>query len=160
MMGSQLMSLRLLLLYHQVYVIISTISSLVVLTQAFPGYSQRGSNHNTSDVLLCGVYYVVWGKVARELTEQESLLDLALKVVIEALRINPDRYKIIYDRNMTTMTISFTAIPHLHQCLLLLYLKITITINIVKYFRDSKRFPKDLVKSTVDKTMVVAVKEK
>jgi hypothetical protein len=29
--------------------------------------------------------------------EQESLLDLALKAVIEALRMNPDRYKIIYD---------------------------------------------------------------
>ena len=31
------------------------------------------------------------------LTEQESLLDLALKAVIEALRMNPDRYAIIYD---------------------------------------------------------------
>jgi hypothetical protein len=55
--------------------------------QSFPGYNQRSSNHNTFDVLLCGVYYVIWGKVARELTEQESLLDLALKAVIEALRI-------------------------------------------------------------------------
>jgi predicted nuclease with TOPRIM domain len=31
------------------------------------------------------------------LTEEEPLLDLALKAVIEALRINPDRYTVIYD---------------------------------------------------------------
>ena len=37
--------------------------------------------------------------VNRLLTEEESFLDLALKAVIEALRMNPDRYKIIYDSN-------------------------------------------------------------
>jgi hypothetical protein len=31
------------------------------------------------------------------LTEQELLLDLALKAVIEALGMNPDRYAIIYN---------------------------------------------------------------
>jgi len=31
------------------------------------------------------------------MTEEEMLLDLALKAVIEALRMNPDRYKIIYN---------------------------------------------------------------
>jgi hypothetical protein len=31
------------------------------------------------------------------LTEQKSLLDLALKAVIEALRMNPDRYAVIYN---------------------------------------------------------------
>src|SRR5204862_2309571 len=31
------------------------------------------------------------------LTEQESLLDLALNAVIAALRMNPDRYALIYD---------------------------------------------------------------
>jgi hypothetical protein len=31
------------------------------------------------------------------LTDEESLLDLALKAVIEALRMNPDRYAIIYN---------------------------------------------------------------
>jgi chorismate mutase len=35
--------------------------------------------------------------VNRLLRKQESLLDLALKAVVEALRMNPDRYKIIYD---------------------------------------------------------------
>jgi hypothetical protein len=35
--------------------------------------------------------------VNRLLTEQESLLGLALKAVVEALRMNPDRYAIIYD---------------------------------------------------------------
>jgi ferric iron reductase protein FhuF len=35
--------------------------------------------------------------VNRLLTEQETLLDLALKAVIEALRMTPDRYKIIYN---------------------------------------------------------------
>ena len=31
------------------------------------------------------------------MTDEESLLDLALKAVIEALRMNPDRYAIIYN---------------------------------------------------------------
>jgi hypothetical protein len=31
------------------------------------------------------------------LTEEEPLLELALKAVIEALRMNPDRYAVIYD---------------------------------------------------------------
>ena len=35
--------------------------------------------------------------VNRLLTEQEPLLDLALKAVIEALRMNPDRYAVIYN---------------------------------------------------------------
>src|SRR5438045_8470719 len=35
--------------------------------------------------------------VNRLLTEQETLLDLALKAVIEALRMNPDRYAVIYN---------------------------------------------------------------
>jgi septal ring factor EnvC (AmiA/AmiB activator) len=35
--------------------------------------------------------------VNRLLTEEESLLDLALKAVIEALRMNPDRYAVIYN---------------------------------------------------------------
>src|SRR6188472_3968895 len=35
--------------------------------------------------------------VKRLLTEEETLLELALKAVIEALRMNPDRYAVIYD---------------------------------------------------------------
>jgi chromosome segregation ATPase len=36
-------------------------------------------------------------QVNRLLTEEERLLDLALKAVIEALRMNPDRYAVIYN---------------------------------------------------------------
>jgi chromosome segregation ATPase len=35
--------------------------------------------------------------VNRLLTEEEPLLELALKAVIEALRMNPDRYAVIYN---------------------------------------------------------------
>src|SRR4026208_2572097 len=35
--------------------------------------------------------------VNRLLIDEESLLDLALKAVIEALRMNPDRYAVIYN---------------------------------------------------------------
>src|SRR6186997_2760973 len=50
--------------------------------------------------------------VKRLLTEEESLLDLALKAVIEALRMNPDRYAVIYnskyDSNDNVSTSTFT----------------------------------------------------
>src|SRR6188472_201189 len=50
--------------------------------------------------------------VNRLLTEEESLLDLALKAVIEALRMNPDRYAVIYnskyDNNDNVSTSIFT----------------------------------------------------
>ena len=36
-------------------------------------------------------------QVNRLLTEEETLLDFALKAVIEALRMNPDRYAVIYN---------------------------------------------------------------
>ena len=36
--------------------------------------------------------------VNRLLTEQESLLDLVLKIIVEALRISPDKYEVIYNR--------------------------------------------------------------
>ena len=35
--------------------------------------------------------------VNRLFTEEESLLDLPLKAVIEALRMNPDKYNVIYN---------------------------------------------------------------
>ena len=37
------------------------------------------------------------GDINRLLTEQEPLLDMALNAVIEALRMNPDRYNVIYN---------------------------------------------------------------
>ncbi|HET7391861.1 MAG TPA: hypothetical protein VFJ51_13650 [Nitrososphaeraceae archaeon] len=47
-------------------------------------------------------WYLKIKSIAKEvvnglLTEQDTLLDLALNAVIEALRMNPDRYAIIYN---------------------------------------------------------------
>jgi chorismate mutase len=50
-------------------------------------------------------------QVNRLLTEQETLSDLALNAVIEALRMNPDRYKIYnrkYDNNDNYITTKLT----------------------------------------------------
>jgi chorismate mutase len=98
--------------------------------------------------------------VNRLLTEQEPLLDLALKAVIEALRMNPDRYKIIYnskyennndnifDSSTTPSAMRSSPIPQnryhseYHEGLLEL----------------AKGFFKGLLNQLVDKTMVAAVK--
>jgi chorismate mutase len=91
--------------------------------------------------------------VNRLLTEQESLLDLALNAVIEALRMNPDRYAIIYnskyDNNDNVSTSIFTKpldyyYDKYHEGLVEL----------------AKGFLKILSSQLVDKTMVAAVKEK
>ena len=91
--------------------------------------------------------------VNRLLTEQETLLDLALKAVIEALRMNPDRYAVIYDSkydsddNVSTST--FTK-PQNHYY--------------DKYHEGllelAKGFFNILSSQLVDNTMVAAVKEK
>ena len=52
-------------------------------------------NHNSSYLKIRGVAKEI---VNRLLTEQESLLDLVLKIIIEALRISPDKYEVIYNR--------------------------------------------------------------
>jgi chromosome segregation ATPase len=106
--------------------------------------------------------------VKRLLTEQESLLDLALKAVIEALRMNPDRYSIIYNSkyddkdNIFDSTTTSEAVPYTH------------TINTFtstkpqnqNYYYDkyheglvelAKGFLKILSSQLVDKTMVAAV---
>lgn len=100
--------------------------------------------------------------VNRLLTEQETLLDLAFKAVIEALRMTPDRYKIIYnskydnndnifDSSTTPSAMPSSPIPQnyyynkYHEGILEL----------------AKGFLKLLLNQLVDKTMVVAVaKEK
>ena len=89
--------------------------------------------------------------VNRLLTEEESLLDLALKAVIEALRMNPDRYAVIYnskyDSNDNVSTSTFTK-PQNHYY--------------DKYHEGlvelAKGFFNILSSQLVDNTMVAAVK--
>jgi hypothetical protein len=97
--------------------------------------------------------------VSRLLREQESLLDLALKAVIEALRMNPDRYAVIYgskydsDDNIDSSTI-LSAMPS------------SSPIPQNRYYNEyhegllelAKGFFKTLLSQLVDKTMVAVVK--
>ena len=94
------------------------------------------------------------------LTEEQTLLELALKAVIEALRMNPDRYKIIYnskyennndnifDSSTTPSAMRSSLIPQnryyseYHEGLLEL----------------AKGFLSILLNQSVNKTMVAAVK--
>jgi len=89
--------------------------------------------------------------VNRLLIEEETLLDLALKAAIEALRMNPDRYKIIYDSKYDSddnvSTSAFTKpqdyyYDKYHEGLV----------------ESAKGFLKLLLNQLVDKTMVTAVK--
>jgi hypothetical protein len=90
-------------------------------------------------------------EVNRFLTEEESLLGLALRAVVEALRMSPDRYKIIYnnkydsDDNVSTPT--FTKPQNYYYD---------------KYHEGlielAKGFLNILLNQLVDKTMVTAVK--
>jgi hypothetical protein len=100
--------------------------------------------------------------VNRLLTEQETLLDLALKAVIEALRMTPDRYKIIYNSkydnndNIFDSSTTHSAMPSS---------PIPQNYYYNKYHEGilelAKGFLKLLLNQLVDKTMVVAVaKEK
>jgi hypothetical protein len=103
------------------------------------------------------------------LTEEESLLDLALKAVVEALRMNPDRYAIIYNSkydsddnasnsNNSTITApisssSSSASPTSPKAYQNYYYD--------KYHEGlvelAKGFFKSLLNQLVDKTMVAAV---
>jgi hypothetical protein len=51
-------------------------------------------------------------QVNRLLTEEESLLDLALEAVVEALRMNPDRYKVIYNSKYDNSDSVFDSSRH------------------------------------------------
>jgi chorismate mutase len=101
------------------------------------------------------------------LTEQESLLDLALNAVIEALRMNPDRYNVIYDSkyddncsifdsdsNIATAASSSppTTKPQNHNHYYDQYHEGIIEI--------ANSLLKILTNQMVDKTMVAAVREK
>jgi len=104
--------------------------------------------------------------VNRLLTEQESLLDLALKAV-EALRRNPDRYAIIYDSKYDSdenaSNSSSTTAPILSSS----STYSTYTKRYQNYYYNkchegileiANSFLKILTNQTVDKTMVAAVK--
>jgi DNA-binding CsgD family transcriptional regulator len=96
-------------------------------------------------------------QVHRLLTEEESLLDLALKAVIEALRMNSDRYNVIYNSKYDNNDNIFdssngTAIPTSYQ-----------NYYYNKYHEGlielAKGFLNLLSSQLVDNTMVAAVKE-
>ena len=104
------------------------------------------------------------------MTEQESLLDLALKAVIEALRMNPDRYAIIYDSKydsddnasngsstitapiLSSSNSTYSTFPKAYQ-----------NYYYNKYHEGileiAKGFVKIMTNQLVDKIMVAAVKE-
>jgi len=101
------------------------------------------------------------------LTEEETLLDLSLKAVIEALRMNPDRYAIIYnskyDSNDNVYNSSTTTAPILSSS--------SISSTFPKAYQNhyynkyhegileiAKGFVKILLNQLVDNTMVTAVK--
>ena|SRR5438093_12395322 len=74
--------------------------------------AQFVSRFKNGDEKYLKIKDVVEEHVKRLLTDEESLLDLALKAVIEALRMNPDRYAVIYnskyDSNDNVSTSTFT----------------------------------------------------
>jgi chorismate mutase len=109
--------------------------------------------------------------VNRLLTEEETLLDLALNAVVEALRMNPDRYAVIYNSKYdgnegvfdSSMDTAASAIPSS---------PFTSTSNKPQnhnHYYDEYRegiieiansLLKILTNQIVDKTMVAAVQEK
>jgi hypothetical protein len=107
--------------------------------------------------------------VNRLLTEEESLLDLALKAVIEALRMNPDRYAVIYnskyddkDNVFGNSTTTSEAVPYTHTMSTFTSTK----PQNQNYYYDkyheglvelAKGFFNILSSKLVDKTMVAAV---
>jgi chorismate mutase len=95
--------------------------------------------------------------VYRLLTEQESLLDFALKAVIEALRMNPNSYEVIfnnsrYDNNGGVFDKSGNTTSETYQ-----------DYYYNKYHEGlvelAKGFLKLLLNQLVDKTMVAVIKE-
>jgi hypothetical protein len=106
--------------------------------------------------------------VNRLLTEEESLLDLALKAVIEALRMNPERYAIIYDSkhdsddNVYNSSITATAAVSSSSSSYSTFPKAYQNYYYNKYHEGILEIAKSLLKiltnQLVDKTMVAAVK--
>jgi len=103
--------------------------------------------------------------VNRLLTEEEPLLELALKAVIEALRMNPDMYAVIYnskydddhDENVFDNITRSAAISSYHS---------SIKSHKNYYYNEyhegileiAKTFFNSLLNQLVDKTMAAAIK--
>jgi chromosome segregation ATPase len=121
-------------------------------------FASKFKNSNKTYVQIKSIAEQV---VDRLLKEQEPFLDLALKAVIEALRMNPDRYAIIYnskyDNNKSVFDSSTTIsssspLPPLHSPIL---------ENQNYYFNEyheglveiAKGFLNILLNQLVDKTM-------
>jgi chorismate mutase len=108
--------------------------------------------------------------VNRILREQETLLGLALKAVIEALRMNPDRYKIIYNSEYDNSDIVFdSSSTNTAAAISPPYASSTSTKPYQnRYYNEyhegileiANSLLKILTNQIVDKTMVAAVQEK
>jgi chorismate mutase len=109
-------------------------------------------------------------QVNRLLTEEEPLLDLALKAVIEALRMNPDRYAVIYnskyddlDGSVFDSSNTAAAISSSFPCTSYTSTKTNQNYYYNEYHEGILEIANSLLKmllnQMVDNTMVAAVKE-
>ena len=102
------------------------------------------------------------------MTEEEKLLDLALKAVVEALRMNPDRYAIIYNSEYDNSNSVFdSSSTNTTAVISTPYTSSTSTKPYQNYYYNkyhegilerAKTFLRMLLNHLVDKTMVTAVK--
>jgi DNA-binding CsgD family transcriptional regulator len=127
------------------------------------------SRFRNSDRRYLKIKDVAEEHVNRLLREQQSLLDLALNAVIEALRMNPDKYAIIYNSKYedkdnifdSSSTTTSEAVPYTHT------FTSTKPQNQNHYYDEYREGMLEIANSLlkimtnqiVDKTMVAAVKE-
>jgi chorismate mutase len=126
------------MLHHNIDTLQNDIHSLFNERYSLQQFVSRFKNSNEKYLQIKDV---AEEHVNRLLTEQESLLDLALKAVIEALRMDPDRYAIIYNSEYDSDAMYIiVAVLQLHQyhlpvlpiLLLVNPIKIIIMINTMK----------------------------
>jgi hypothetical protein len=125
------------------------------------------SKFNYSNKKYLKIKDVAEEHVNRLLTEEETLLDLALKAVVEALRMNPDRYAVIYNSKydstqsvFDSSTTMVAAVPYSHTS------TSTQPQNQNHYYNEyhegileiAKGFFNILLNQQVDNTMVAVVK--
>jgi chorismate mutase len=129
------------------------------------------SRFRNSDRMYLQIKDVAEEQVNRLLTEQESLLDLALKAVIEALRMNPDRYAVIYDSkydrddnasngDSSTITAPISSSSSTYSTFPKAYQNRCYNEYHEGILEIAKGFVKILTNQLVDKTMVAAVQGK
>jgi chorismate mutase len=126
-------------------------------------FVSRFKNGNEKYLEIKGV---TEGHVNRLLTEQESLLDLALNAVIEALRMNPDRYAVIYNSKYDNSNSVFDSSRGTNTAAATSPTSTKPYQN--RYYNAyhegileiAKGFLNTLLNQLVDKTMAAAVKEK